>query len=96
MGNTFDLNNIATLDLTTYMTCASVSGSLPKGGVLDVVCDPPLEGRYLTVHMAGVTSGALQICEVMVYDHPGEFIHYNLIIQWRIQGFPLGGGGIDL
>ena len=80
MGNTFDSNNIASFDPTAYTACATVSGNLPKDGVLDVICDPPLEGRYLTVHMAGVTSGQLQICEIMVYDHPDEYTQLDILI----------------
>ena len=79
VGNTFDSNNIANFDPTTYTTCVSVTGIPPKGDVLDVICDPPLEGRYLTVYMTGVEFGELQICEIMVYDHPGEYIQYKLI-----------------
>ena len=73
VGNTFDSNNIATFDPTTYTTCASVTGYLPKGAVLDVICDPPVESRYLTVHLTGVADGIIQICEVLVFDHPGEW-----------------------
>ena len=73
VGNTFDSSNIANFDPTTYTVCANISGSLLNGGVLDVICDPPLEGKYLTVHMVGVPDGGLEICEVLVFDHPGKW-----------------------
>ena len=72
VGNTFDPSNQASFNPTTHATCATVNGTLPQGGNLDVICDPPLEGRYVTVHMHGVTSGQMQLFEVVVCDHPGK------------------------
>ena len=71
VGNTFDASNQASFDPTTFTSCVTFSGSLPRGGNLDVICDPPVDGRYLTVHMHGVTAGQMQLCEVVVIDHPG-------------------------
>ena len=41
-----------------------------------MICDPPVKGRYLTVHLPGVpsSSGSIEICELFVYDHPGKNI----------------------
>ena len=43
-----------------------------------MICDPPVKGRYLTVHLPEVLSGngAIEICEIFVYDHPGKKISF--------------------
>ena len=43
-----------------------------------MVCNPSIEGRYLIVHMTGVTSGAMVFCEILVYDQPGELLYFRL------------------
>ena len=95
MGDKFDSSDQGSFDPSVFSACATVSGYLPRSGNLDVICDPPLEGRYLTVHMHGVTAGTIQLCEVVVYDHPGNilFQYIDLVAfkplarsqQWKQQ-----------
>ena len=55
VGNLFDPINSASFDPMVYAACASVSGYLPPGGVLEVIYDPPMKGRYLTMYLPGVS-----------------------------------------
>ena len=90
MGNSFNPSNQGPFDPSVFPACETVSGNLPAGGNLDIICDPPLEGRYLTVHMHGVTSGMMQLCEVVVYDHPGTTAFSEVQPSWSASDYNLG------
>ena len=79
VGNSFDPSNKGSFDKSVFSACVTVTGNLPSADNLDMICDPPLEGRYLAVHMHGATSGIIQLCEVVVYDHLGATIFLHLI-----------------
>ena len=51
-------------------TCSDRVTSVGQGAALQLQCDPPIPGRYVSVQMFG--EGILSMCEVMVYSRVGK------------------------
>ncbi|XP_015763294.1 PREDICTED: neurogenic locus notch homolog protein 1-like [Acropora digitifera] len=51
-------------------TCSDRVTSVGQGAALQLQCDPPIPGRYVSVQMFG--QGILSMCEVMVYSRVGS------------------------
>ena len=44
----------------------------PRGGTIELVCDPPLVARYISVDIPSDKHSFLQLCEVTVKEFIGE------------------------
>ena len=66
MGSTFDKD---TFYPQSYELCVKHNHTFRGGATIHLLCDVPLEGRYVTVTIPAMTE-ELTICEVQVFgDH---------------------------
>ena len=66
----FDVRIGINTDNLQNPTCSDRVRSVGQGSALQLSCDPPIPGRYVSVQMFG--EGILTMCEVMVYSRVGE------------------------
>ena len=66
----FDVRVGVSTDNLQNPTCHDRVGTVGQGQFLNVQCDPPIPGRYVSVQMFG--EGYLTLCEVFVYSRVGE------------------------
>ena len=66
----FDVRVGVNTDGLQNPTCSDRVRSVGQAAALQLSCDPPIPGRYVSVHMFG--EGTLTLCEVMVYSRVGE------------------------
>ncbi|XP_068704515.1 uncharacterized protein [Montipora foliosa] len=66
----FDVRIGVNTDNLQNPTCSDRVTSVGQGAALQLSCDPPIPGRYVSVQMFG--KGILTMCEVMVYSRVGS------------------------
>ena len=66
----FDVRIGVNTDNLQNPTCHDRVGTVGQGQLLNVQCNPPIPGRYVSVQMFG--EGILTLCEVFVYSRVGE------------------------
>ena len=59
--------NQGSFDPTTYTLCHYQSSAVGKGETRKFECDPPIVGRFVTVHFSATRTEQLTLCEVQVY-----------------------------
>jgi hypothetical protein len=64
VGNDF---NQSTFNPEEYELCKFVAGARSDGEVIDVICDQPLTGRYVTIYKLTAAAEHLTLCEVEVF-----------------------------
>ena len=74
----FDVRVGVSTDNLQNPTCHDRVGTVGQGQFLNVQCDPPIPGRYVSVQMFG--EGILTLCEVFVYSRVGEWIYLYIFI----------------